>query len=243
MVPGAVETAAWLNDQGIAHRFVTNTSSRPRSAIVAKLTGLGIDVTEEEILTPAVAAVAWLRQRGLERPATFVPEATMAEFADLDPVAPSHADTPDGVGAVVIGDLAEQWNYATLNQALRLLMNDQAPPLLALGMTRYWRAEDGLRLDAGAFVRALEYAADTEAVVLGKPDRSFFSAALEALGVEAAETAMVGDDVRVDVAGAQRSGLRGVLVRTGKFSPGDLFREERPDAVLDSIADLPAWWT
>ena len=53
---------------------------------------------------------------------------------------------------------------------------------------------------------------------------------------------MVGDDVRTDVEGAQRAGLTGVLVRTGKFSPSDLEGEVSPDAVLDSIADLPQWW-
>jgi phospholysine phosphohistidine inorganic pyrophosphate phosphatase len=52
---------------------------------------------------------------------------------------------------------------------------------------------------------------------------------------------MVGDDLRTDVEGAQRTGLAGVLVRTGKFTPADLEGDIRPDAVLDSIADLPAW--
>ena len=53
---------------------------------------------------------------------------------------------------------------------------------------------------------------------------------------------MVGDDVRTDVEGAQRAGLTGVLVRTGKFSPSDLAGDVSPDAVIDSIADLPQWW-
>jgi len=43
-----------------------------------------------------------------------------------------------------------------------------------------------------------------------------------------------------DIGGAQVAGLTGVLVRTGKFRPDDLERG-RPDAVLDSIADVPAW--
>lgn len=117
-------------------------------------------------------------------------------------------------------------------------------------MTRYWRAPDGLRLDAGAFVRALEYAAGRRAVVLGKPDRAFYDAAVAALGDipddipgdAPGRVIMVGDDIRVDVDGAQRAGLSGVLVRTGKFSPSDLASEVTPDAVLGSLADLPQWW-
>jgi HAD superfamily hydrolase (TIGR01458 family) len=143
---------------------------------------------------------------------------------------------------VVVGDLGEGWSYSELNRALRLLMSDPAIPLLALGMTRYWRAEDGLRLDAGAFVRALEYAAGRTAVVVGKPDPTFYGAAVDALGVPADQVVMIGDDLHTDVEGAQLAGLKGVLVRTGKFSASDLTGSVRPDAVLDSVADLPRRW-
>ena len=81
-------------------------------------------------------------------------------------------------------------------------MSDPRPPLIALGLTRYWRAEDGLRLDVGAFVRALEYATGCTAVVLGKPDPVFYGAAVEALGLQPNQVVMVGDDVRSDVEGA-----------------------------------------
>ncbi|WP_159081554.1 HAD-IA family hydrolase [Nocardioides sediminis] len=169
----------------------------------------------------------------------FVPEATAAEFAELDPV-------PDGVErgavAVVIGDLGEGWTFPILNRALRLLMSDAAVPLVALGMTRYWRAEDGLRLDAGAFVRALEYAAGRTAIVVGKPDPAFYGAAIDALQVPADRVVMIGDDIHTDIEGAQRAGLAGVLVRTGKYSPSDLTDGVSPDAVLDSVSDLPRWW-
>ena len=121
-------------------------------------------------------------------------------------------------------------------------MSDAAIPLVALGMTRYWRAEDGLRLDAGAFVRALEYAAGRTAVVVGKPDPAFYGAAVEALHLPAEEVVMIGDDVHADVEGAQLAGLAGVLVRTGKFRASDLTDGVSPEAVLDSVADLPRRW-
>jgi HAD superfamily hydrolase (TIGR01458 family) len=121
-------------------------------------------------------------------------------------------------------------------------MDDAAPPLLALGLTRYWRAEDGLRLDAGPIVRALEYATGRAAVVLGKPDPAFYGTAVEDLGLTPDQVVMVGDDIRTDVGGSQRAGLTGVLVRTGKFSPADLDGDVRPDAVLASVAELPRWW-
>ena len=186
-----------------------------------------------------MAAVAWLRRHELSRPAVRC-RCDAAEFAELD-LLPNDAER--GADAVVIGDLGDGWDFPTLDRALRLLMSDTAVPLVALGMTRYWRAEEGLRLDAGAFVRALEYAAGRDAVVLGKPDPAFYGTAVEAIGVEADQVVMVGDDIETDVGGAQRAGLTGVLVRTGKFSESDLNRDISPDAVLDSLADLPRWWS
>lgn len=238
-VPGAAETVEWLAGEGVPYLFLTNTTSRPRQALVDKLAGLGISAEPDQLLTPAVAAVAWLRGHEVSRPALFAPDATAAEFAELDPLPD---DAEHGAGAVVVGDLGEGWDFPTLNRALRLLMSDAAVPLVALGMTRYWRAEDGLRLDAGAFVRALEYAAARDAVVLGKPDPAFYATAVDAIGVEADQVVMVGDDIKTDVGGAQRAGLAGVLVRTGKFAESDLDGDVSPDAVLDSLADLPRWW-
>ena len=106
----------------------------------------------------------------------------------------------------------------------------------------YWRTDAGLQLDAGAFLLGLEKAADTEAVVLGKPSGAFFAAALSLLGVGRSEAVMVGDDLEADVLGAQRAGITGVLVRTGKYSEKDEEGDtgDRPQHVVDSIADLPA---
>jgi phospholysine phosphohistidine inorganic pyrophosphate phosphatase len=238
-LPGAAEVVDWLSREGIPFRFLTNTSSRPRAAIAAKLSSMGVPASDEDILTPAVAARSWLRHHSPGRPALFVPAATAEEFADLDPLP---ADVEEGAGSVVVGDLGEAWDFATFNRAFRLLMAEPRPTLVALGLTRYWLADDGLRLDAGAFVRALEYAAGTTGVVLGKPTRAFYRTAVDGLGLDADQVVMVGDDIRADVEGAQRAGLTGVLVRTGKFTPADLDGDVAPDAVLASIAELPGWW-
>jgi len=240
VLPGAVEALEWVRSEGIGHLFLTNTTSRPRSAIRDKLAGLGIRVAAEEILTPPVAARAWLIERRVSPIALFVPEATKAELAGID-LLPESAES--GVGALVIGDLGEGWDFATLNRAFRLLMTEPRPVLIALGMTRYWRAVDGLRLDTAPFVAALQHATGVEPVVLGKPARPFFEAALKALGTNATDTLMIGDDIRGDIGGAQRAGIPALLVRTGKFRPPDLEGDISPDGVIDSIADLPAWWS
>jgi ribonucleotide monophosphatase NagD (HAD superfamily) len=92
------------------------------------------------------------------------------------------------------------------------------------------------------FVAGLEYAADTEATVLGKPSSAYFSAALEAIDAEPSLTWMVGDDVEGDIVGGHNHGLRTVLVRTGKFRPDEVERSRvQPDGIVSSIAQLPEW--
>lgn len=237
-IPGAVDALEVIRRRGVPHLLVTNTTSRPRSALVEKLAGFGLEVTADEILTPAVAAGDWLREQGAGPVAPFLDAATAADLGELRWL---DADAEAGAGAVVIGDLGSAWDFATLNRAFRLLMADDAAHLVALGMTRYWKAPDGLRLDTAPFVVALEHAAGVEAKVLGKPSARFFAAALARLGVPADEAVMVGDDVRSDVGGAQDAGLAGVLVRTGKFREADLRGSVRPDGVIDSVAALPDW--
>lgn len=239
-VAGAAEAITWCRQAGLPFLFLTNTTSRPRSSLLGKLAGVGIDVTEEQILTPPLAARRWLEAHHVGPIALFVPAATRAEFDGLDSI---DWRTATQAAAVIVGDLGEGWDFHTLNTAFRLLMSDRQPPLLALGLTRYWQAEDGLRLDTGPFVKALEYASDRQAVVLGKPARPFFETALHLLGLPPAQVIMIGDDIRSDIEAAQQTGMRGVLVRTGKFRPADLEAGIMPYAVLDSVASLPQWLT
>jgi phospholysine phosphohistidine inorganic pyrophosphate phosphatase len=239
-IEGASEALAWVQAQAIPHAFVTNTSSLPRRTLIDKLAGMGIRVAREEhIVTPPIAAAAWLQREGRSPAALFVPDVVQGDFPGIEALPPG-AET--GAGAVVLGDLGETWSFAILNRAFRLLQANPDAALVALGMTRYWRAAEGLRLDVGPFVAALESASGRKAVVLGKPARSFFEIALATLECPAAEAVMIGDDIAIDVGGAQQAGMQALLVRTGKFHQNDLAGVIRPDAILNSIADLPAWW-
>jgi HAD superfamily hydrolase (TIGR01458 family) len=238
-VTGAAEVLDWCRQEKIPHLFLTNTTSRPRSGLVEKLAGFGITTDPDHILTPPVAAVRWIKAHVDGATMLFVPEATRGEFSALQLAG---ADSERSVGALVLGDLGQKWDFAAYNAAFRALMKEPRPALVALGMTRYWRAADGLRLDVGPFVAGLEYATGVRATVMGKPAPEFFQTALEIIGCTADEVVMIGDDIRGDIGGAQSAGIDGVLVRTGKFRPQDLEGDIHPAAVLDSIADLPSYW-
>jgi phospholysine phosphohistidine inorganic pyrophosphate phosphatase len=237
LIPGAAETVGWMQAKGIPYLFVTNTTSRSRAVLVDKLRGFGIRAVEAEILTPPVAAAEWLRAGARRGVALFVRPSTRREFDGIDCL-PEGAES--GASSVVIGDLGEHWDYRTLNRAFRLLHANPQAELIALGMTRYWLASDGLALDVAPFVAALEHATGRKALVFGKPARPFFETACRRLGLPAERVLMVGDDIDSDIAGAKAAGLRTALVRTGKFSPADLEAGVEPDAVFDSIRDVPA---
>jgi len=239
IIEGAVETVRWFEERKIPHLFVTNTSSKPRRALVERLAEMGLSVSAEKIFAPPVAARDYLAERNATPLALFVRDATREDFEGLAALDDS---AEKGAGSVVVGDIGQAWSFATLNRAFRLLMAEPKPVLIALGMSRYAQGADGLVLDVAPFIKALEHAADCEAVVMGKPATSFFIGAVYKLNVSPDQTLMIGDDIRADVGGAQRAGLKGILVRTGKFRPRDLEGDVEPDAVLDSIADLPRWW-
>jgi HAD superfamily hydrolase (TIGR01458 family) len=239
LIEGAVGAVAWVQQRQIPHLFVTNTTSRSRTVLAAKLASFGFCVPETAILTPAVAAADWLRTSDSGAIALFVPTSTRGEFAGL-PLLPEDAER--GAGYVIVGDMGERWDYRTLNRAFRLLHYNPEAVLIALGMTRYWLTADGISLDVAPFVAALEHAAGRKARVFGKPADAFFRAATNRLALPAGQVLMIGDDIEVDIGGAQAAGLRGALVRTGKFRTADLDGPLSPFAVLDSVADLPGWW-
>jgi HAD superfamily hydrolase (TIGR01458 family) len=238
-IPGAAETLAWVRNRKIPHLFVTNTTSRGREALARKLRQFGIPADSTEIMTPCEAAADWLRSRGDGGVALFVRPAAREAFDGLACL-PDYAQS--GARYVVIGDLGSAWDFQALNRAFRLLYANPEAILIALGMTRYWKAPDGISLDVAPFVAALENASGRKAQVFGKPAPAFFLAAAHRVGVPAGDILMVGDDIETDIAGAQLAGMRAALVSTGKFRQQDLEGANNPDAVLKSLAELPAWW-
>lgn len=234
-IEGAAETVALLQQRGIPHLFLTNTTSRPRQALVDKLADMGIDTDVDHLLTPPVVAARWLSEHARGPVALFVPAATQADFEGFE-ILPESAQ--EGAHAVVIGDLGAGWDFDRLNRAFRLLMAGE-PHFLALGMTRYWQADDGLRLDVGAFTSALGFATGKEPIVTGKPAEAFFDIALKQLGTTTEQTLMVGDDIQSDILGAAWLGFQTALVRTGKYRPAEEERLPGGSQVIDDINELP----
>jgi phospholysine phosphohistidine inorganic pyrophosphate phosphatase len=230
-VPGAAEALDRLRADDIPIRLVTNTTMRPRRSILARLDRLGIEADPAELITPATLAASRCADAGYHSVSLVVLDELREDLDGLE-------ERGDTVDAVIVGDLGKGWDYEVLNRAFRQVMDGAA--LIALQKNRYWETAEGLSLDAGPFVAALEYASGREAEVVGKPSPAFFELALGDLGVTADRAAMVGDDIEADVGGAMEAGLAGILVRTGKYRK-DLVEESgiEPTATVESIADVP----
>ena len=233
-IDGAAAAVASCRAAGIALRFLTNTTSASRREIARRLTDAGIPVDPTEIISAPAATAAWLNAEHPDAACYLINSGDLGEdFAGVRVVGSDEA-----ADVVVLGGAGEEFSYTQMNHALGLLLDGAA--LVGMHRNLYWRTADGFNLDTGAYLTALERAADTAATVLGKPTPDFFRTGLADLAVAPDDAVMVGDDVDNDVLGAQAVGITGVLVRTGKFRPAAVDAADgTPDHVVDSIATLP----
>ena len=234
-LPGAAEALARLRRMGLSLRLVTNTTSRTRSWMATRLSAQGFPVHPQDLITAPGATAALLRERFPGARCLVVNSGDLQ--GDL-PGVTLVGLTSDTVDVVVIGGAGPEFSYEVLDRVFTHLQRGAA--LVAMNRNLYWATDQGLRLDAGAFLLGLEAASGVPVTMTGKPAASFFAAALAEVHAAAEETIMVGDDVDSDVLAGQAVGLRGVLVKTGKFLPRDLDRVDPPvDHVIDSFVDLP----
>ncbi|XP_051838640.1 phospholysine phosphohistidine inorganic pyrophosphate phosphatase isoform X2 [Antechinus flavipes] len=145
-IPGSIEAVARIKQSGLKLRFCTNESQKSRDKFVGLLRRLGFDISVDEITSPAPAARQILKERGL-RPYLLVHDDVRSEFEGMDTSDPN---------CVVIGDAGDGFSYQSMNEAFRVLIDLENPVLLSLGKGRYYKETDGLMLDVGPYMRALE---------------------------------------------------------------------------------------
>ena len=253
-LPGSVEAVRSLDERGIPFRVVTNFSQLHRGTLADWFAKGGVRIGPDRFITAASATAAYAAATHAGRP-LFVISAPDArrEFDGQELLTADAADAlPAGtVAAVVIGDGGDDLSYRNLDVAFRLVQG--GAELLAMHRNPWWLTERGITLDAGAYVVGLEFASGRRARTLGKPSPDVFRQAVAGLRADLGERlprsafAMVGDDPKADVAAAQRVGLRGVLVLSGKTSADDVARiaagrsrGRGPDAVASTLAEVVA---
>ncbi|KAJ7660389.1 HAD-like domain-containing protein [Mycena polygramma] len=260
---GAVDAFRRLQDSGMPHRLCSNTSKESTSDVSARLRGLGFNLKaannadseprnpSREIWTSIAAVGRVMQDMDIHRPYLLLSDSARSE---LQSDASSPDEHPDTIpfDAVVVGLCPARLDYAHLNTAFRILAREHSarserqPVLIAAHTSRFLESSTGgLVLGPGPFVAALEHAVPgVKAHVVGKPSRAFFEAAINDVDADAdassteGRVAIIGDDVEADLGGgACELGLWRVLVRTGKYRPGDESRTSPPpDEVVDSFS-------
>lgn len=230
-IDGAIEAIQKIRTSGMPCRFVTNTSTLSLASLHKKIQQLGFSIPENEIISAPQAALLYLRQ--LQDPVCrfLLANDVKKDFAEF-------RQSNTEAEYIVIGDIGNAWSYDLLNEVFNCLMH--GAKLIAIHKNRFWQTEYGLQMDIGGFVDGLEYASGTKAMIIGKPSKDFFQIALDHMGLQANQAAMIGDDIDADIGGAQQAGLQGILVKTGKYrkSYADL-SAITPDLIIDSVAALP----
>jgi HAD superfamily hydrolase (TIGR01450 family) len=268
-VPGSVDALNELERRGMPYRIVTNTSLVSRRTLARWAARLGNRIPPERFQSALSASAAYAAQAFANRPLYVIAsEDALTEFEGQRLLGHDEAAAPGAhAAAVIVGDSAEELTHRNLNSAFRLVR--AGAELIGMHRNAWWLTPDGPTLDSGAYVTGLEFAAGVPARIIGKPSKAFFALAVDSLRREVAERgrspgsgdnpgrggsprltrhdiAMVGDDIRSDVLAAQRAGLRGVFVLTGKHGLDDLDAAARargsrpPDAVAASLADVVA---
>ena len=231
VVPGAPEAVGRLRALGLTLRFCTNTDSVAPAALAERLAGRGFEVGEDELVTPVQVAARLLAAARDARVVAVAADGVRALLGDLM-AGPGQAATH-----VLVADPSYGATYDDLDAAFQAVRG--GAELLATQVNRIAVRDDGEHLDTGGWVRLLEYATGKTARVLGKPSPDFFTAPLDALGRGPGTALVVGDDLAADIGGGRAVGAATVLVRTGKGDRPQPGAEAEPDAVVDSVADLP----
>jgi HAD superfamily hydrolase (TIGR01458 family) len=236
-ITGAVNAVAQLRARGFQLRFLTNTTTKSQAELVAQMRAMDFSVNDNELISAPVAAKLELHslQQKRNRPLRIwavVADAIKVDFSEFiwDEV------TPD---FIVLGDIGERWDLQLINRLFNAMHN--GAELIALHKNRFWQTTDGLKADIGFFVAGLEYTNSKTAYIMGKPNRDFFQRVLDSAGITAQDTMMIGDDIDTDVGGAQAMGIKGCLVKSGKFRQSYADQSHvKPDVVIESVADLNA---
>ena len=232
LIPGAEGVIHKLQIAKIPYRFITNTTRMTKYNLINMLSKMGFSVNPKEIFAAPHAASEYCKLKRYKNISLIVPDEEMKEdfstfqFVDENPE------------VIVVGDMGNLFTFELLNHLFLNIIN--GAELIAMHKNRYWNSADGLTLDLGAFISALEYASGKSAIVVGKPYPHLFKLAVYDWGLSEKSIYVVGDDLDGDICGANNAGMKSVLVKTGKFREENLKRSEiKPNHIINSVADLP----
>jgi NagD protein len=234
LLPRADEVISALRASGRKVLFVTNKPLELPSDYAAKLTRLGVPAHHEDVVSSTDALLYYLKEHATGASVYVVGEPLLVELVKSAGFDVDH--DPRSVDVVVVG-FDRTFDYEKLNNAFHAVRNGAR--LVGTNPDPYCPTADGGLPDCGALLAAIETATGTRAeAVVGKPSVHMVRAALDRIGLPAAEVALVGDRQLTDVRMAHDAGMASVLVLSGATRRDDVVPPYLPDVILDGIADL-----
>jgi NagD protein len=238
--PGAREVLAKIRASGRRLAVFTNGSHDSPAWFAEGLRAAGLDVADEEMLTPLRSVQVYLRMRRLDGPVLAFATEPARRFLEEDGV--SLAGDDGQVDAVFVAH-ADAVDFPQLERAARAVI--AGARLLTGSYAPAYAGADGPILSRGAMTTAaLAKASSTRPVIVGKPSRAAMRTVEEQVGARGNEIAVIGDDVTMDVALGRLGGARTVLVASGisgRLDLGATPERRRPDAVVGGVAELLDW--
>ncbi|MBQ7310186.1 MAG: HAD-IIA family hydrolase [Alistipes sp.] len=230
---------AGVKELGLGYSFLTNNPSSSIADYLAKLARLGVEATEEEMYTTALATIDYIKTHYPEAKRLFMlgTPSMITEFekAGFESTTDDANDRPD----VLVVAFDKSLVYERLCRAAWWI--SQGVPYIATNPDRVCPTDQPVVLvDCGSICACLTHATGrTPDITLGKPDPNMLSGILHRYGYEADQVAMVGDRIYTDIEMAHNAGAFGVLVLSGEttLEVADA-APKQPHLICDSIEVL-----
>lgn len=238
-IDGADELIRTLRKQGVPYLFVTNNSSRTPQGVADHLNGMGIEADASEVCTSAVAAAEYV---AADFPGAKV--ACIGERGLLQAIEEAGLILTEDEPDVVIQGIDRDFSYRKLTKALRWI--NGGAKFIMTNPDLQLPADDGLTPGAGTIGAAIEAATGVQPTVIGKPSSIIMRSAIRRLKLKAEEVAVIGDNMRTDIAAGVAAGCETILVLTGITTHENMDGhiqavKARPDHVFEDLNTLTAW--
>lgn len=228
-IPGSISFIQYLDKINFPYLFLTNTTTMPRKDILKKLSNFGLKINLEKIITPLISTQNYLEKNQISSIALYCNNKCKEDFVAFD----INHHSPD---AVIIGDLYKKFSWTKLNEIFHISL--KAKKLIAFHKNKTGARDGSLGLDLGPFVKALEYALGRNFILMGKPNKNFFQTAIDQLGLKPKDILMIGDDINVDIGGAQQINLQTCLVKTGKYGKQPNPKSIKPNYLVPKLSNI-----
>jgi len=237
-LPGVKETLDALALREKRVMLATNNSMSTPASYVTKLSGMGLDVPAEEILTAGLATRDYLLEHVAPDVRIFVigmPALSEQLFGGTT----FEAVSADEAADVVVAGLDLAFDYTKLAAATTAI--HRGARFIATNADATLPVEGGLAPGAGSIVAAIAVASGQLPTVIGKPETPLLVQSLHRMDVSAADAVMIGDRLDTDILAGHRAGMLTVLVLTGVSQRNEIAHSEaRPDIVVTDLHALVA---